>query len=333
MKKRIISMLAICVASVLLAGCTIGDTEYVLDVEAVVPKGNYVFSINGSKCTQEEAKMYLCNYQNLYGNEYGMNLWEHDFGAMNKDETLKAYVKDITLSQLANIICMNLLADVKEIKLTNVELKRVEEAANEYYYSLSQAELDYMGVDLENVKSYYERYAIAEKLYSTLTQGVNEEVSDDEARVIRVQQIYVSTREKALEVRDKLANGDDFASVASNYNEASSIETTVKRGDYPADVDFGAFNLDNGKQTGMIVASEGYYFIKCLSKYEEDLTEQNKLSIIAQRQKQQFDDVFHEFIVSSEFDLNEEIWKNIDIDTSGDITTNSFFVIYDKYFK
>ena len=333
MKKRIISVLAICVASALLAGCTIGDTEYVLDVEAVVPKGNYVFSINGSKCTQEEAKMYLCNYQNLYGNEYGMNLWEHDFGAMNKDETLKAYVKDITLSQLANIICMNLLADVKEIKLTNVELKRAEEAANEYYYSLSQAELDYMGVDLENVKSYYERYAIAEKLYSTLTQGVNEEVSDDEARVIRVQQIYVSTREKALEVRDKLANGDDFASVASNYNEASSIETTVKRGDYPADVDFGAFNLDNGEQTGMIAASEGYYFIKCLSKYEEDLTEQNKLSIIAQRQKQQFDDVFHEFIVSSEFDLNEEIWKNIDIDTSGDITTNSFFAVYDKYFN
>ena len=161
MKKRIIYVLAMCLASVLLAGCTIGDTEYVLDVEAVVPMGNYVFSISGSKCTQEEAKMYLCNYQNLYGNEYGMNLWEHDFGAMNKDETLKAYVKDITLSQLANIICMNLLADVKEIKLTNVELKRVEEAANEYYYSLSQAELDYMGVDLENVNSWCSVHVVA----------------------------------------------------------------------------------------------------------------------------------------------------------------------------
>ena len=333
MKKLTIGVLAIYLASILLTGCTIGDTEYVLDIEAVVPQGNHVFSINGSKCTQEEAKLYLCNYQNLYGNEYGMNLWEHDFGAMHEDETLEAYVKDITLSQLANIICMNLLADNKEIALTDVELKMVEVAANEYYNSLSKAEIDYMGIDLEQMKEAYERYAIAEKLYATLTQGVNEEVSDDEARVIRVQQIYVSAQEDALEVQKKLADGDDFASVASNYNEEDTIETTIKRGDYPYEVDLEAFNLDNGQQSGMIATSDGYYFIKCLSKFEKELTELNKVSIIAQRQKQQFDDVFHEFIVASEFVLNEEIWKDIDPDTSGAITTDSFFEVYDKYFN
>ncbi len=320
-------------ASVLLTGCTIGDTEYVLDIEAVVPQGNHVFSINGSKCTQEEAKLYLCNYQNLYGNEYGMNLWEHDFGAMQKDETLASYVKDITLSQLANIICMNLLADNKEITLTDVEKKMAEVAAKEYYESLSAAEIAYMGVDLEQMEEFYTRYAIAEKLYATLTQGVNEEVSDDEARVIRVQQIFVTVQEDALAVQKKLAAGDDFASVASNYNEADTIETTMKRGEYPSDVDEEAFNLDNGQQSDMIITTEGYYFIKCLSKFEAELTELNKLDIIAQRQKQQFDDVFHAFIVASEFDLNEQIWDDIDIDTSGNIKTDSFFEVYDKYFN
>ena len=73
--------------------------------------------------------------------------------------------------------------------------------------------------------------------------------------------------------------------------------------------------------------------MKCLSKYEEELTELNKIDIIAQRQKQQFDDVFHEFIVASEFDLNEQIWKDIDLDISGTIQTDSFFKVYDKYFK
>lgn len=333
MKRLTIGVLAIYLASILLTGCTIGDTEYVLDLEVVVPQGNHVFAINGSKCTQEEAKLYLCNYQNLYGSEYGMNLWEHDFGAMHEDETLEAYVKDITLSQLANIICMNLLADNKEITLTDVEQRMVGVAAEEYYKSLSQAELDYMGIDLELLKDCYERYAIAEKLYATLTQGVNEEVSDDEARVIRVQQIYVSKQETALEVQKKLAEGDDFASVASNYNEADTIETTIKRGDYPYEVDLEAFNLDNGQQSGMIATSNGYYFIKCLNKFERDLTEQNKLSIIAQRQKQQFDDVFHAFIVASEFELNEEIWDDIDPDTTGVISTDSFFEVYDKYFN
>ena len=333
MRKLTLGILAVYMASVLLTGCTIGDTEYVLDIEAVVPQGNHVFSINGSKCTQEEAKLYLCNYQNLYGNEYGMNLWEHDFGAMQKDETLASYVKDITLSQLANIICMNLLADNKEITLTDVEKKMAEVAAKEYYASLSAAEIAYMGVDLEQMEEFYTRYAIAEKLYATLTQGVNEEVSDDEARVIRVQQIFVTVQEDALAVQKKLAAGDDFASVASNYNEADTIETTMKRGEYPSDVDEEAFNLDNGQQSDMIITTEGYYFIKCLSKFEAELTELNKLDIIAQRQKQQFDDVFHAFIVASEFDLNEQIWDDIDIDTSGNIKTDSFFEVYDKYFN
>lgn len=333
MRKLTLGILAVYMASVLLTGCTIGDTEYVLDIEAVVPQGNHVFAINGSKCTQEEAKLYLCNYQNLYGNEYGMNLWEHDFGAMQKDETLASYVKDITLSQLANIICMNLLADNKEITLTDVEKKMAEVAAKEYYESLSAAEIAYMGVDLEQMEEFYTRYAIAEKLYATLTQGVNEEVSDDEARVIRVQQIFVTVQEDALAVQKKLAAGDDFASVASNYNEADTIETTMKRGEYPSDVDEEAFNLDNGQQSDMIITTEGYYFIKCLSKFEAELTELNKLDIIAQRQKQQFDDVFHAFIVASEFDLNEQIWDDIDIDTSGNIKTDSFFEVYDKYFN
>lgn len=331
MKKLSILVAVVCFFSSLLTGCTIGDTEYVLDLKSV-QQGNHVFAINGSKCTQEEAKLYLCNYQNIYGNEYGVNLWEHDFGAMHEDETLETYVKDVTLSELANIICMNLLAKERELELTETELRLVENAANEYYNSLSKDEIAYMGIDKNDLQSFYERYAIAQKLYNTLTQGVNEEVSDDEARVIRVQQIYVKNTDDAREVQDKLADGDDFASVASNYNEASTIETTMKRGDYPSEVDLIAFNLDNNEQSNMITTSEGYYFIKCLSKYEEDLTEQNKISIIAQRQKQQFDDVFREFIEASEFMLNEEIWDDIDLDTSGAIQTDSFFAVYDKHF-
>ena len=333
MKKVWISVLTICLLAAVLPGCTIGDTEYVLDLEVVVPQGNHVFSINGSKCSQEEAKLYLCNYQNLYGNEYGMNLWEHDFGAMHKDETLKAYVKDITLSQLANILCMNLLAQDKQIHLNSTEKKMAEAAAEEYYESLSPAEVDYMGVELADVQQFYEKYAVAEKLYAVLTQGVNEEVSDDEARVIRVQQIFVTSTEKAQEVQKKLADGDDFASVASNYNEANYIEITMKRGEYPQAVETAAYNLDNNQKSDMIVTTDGYYFIRCLSKYEQELTELNKLNIIAQRQKQQFDDVFYEFIVASEFELNGEIWEDISLDLSGSITTDRFFAVYDKYFE
>lgn len=328
-RKFALLMLTVCMLTSL-TGCSIGDMEFVLNIQQV--GRNHVFSINGTECTKEEAKLYLCNYQNIYGNEYGVNLWEHDFGSVVSDDTLENYVKDVTLSELANIMCMNLLAKEQGVTLTEEELNRVEKAANEYFNSLSKDEIAYMGIDWNELHECYEKYAIAQKLFDTLTEGVNEEVSDDEARVMRIQQIYVMAQEDAEEVLAKLEEGDDFASVASNYNEAGTIETTMKRGEYPAEVEALAFHLDNNEQTGMITTSDGYYFIKCISKLEAELTEQNKVNIIAQRRKEQFEDVFQEFVNAAEFALNEEIWDSIEIDTSGAITTDSFFAVYDRNF-
>ena len=41
---------------------------------------------------------------------------------------------------------------------------------------------------------------------------------------------------------------------------------------------------------------------------------------------------FQNFIDASEFVLNEEVWEDIELDTSGAITTDSFFRVYDACF-
>lgn len=332
MKKRIgVLIITVALLSGILSGCTIGNTEFVLDMNNV--GRNDVFSINGIDCTKEEVRLYLCNYQNLYGHEYGIDLWQHDFGGIPEEETLEYYVKEVTLAELANIFCMNQLAEASEITLTDEEMELVSKAADEYYASLSKEELKFMGMDKGELKEFYKKYAIAQKLYNTLTQGVNEEVSEDEARVVLIQQIFVKDEATAKAVVQKLNDGADFGSLASNYNEAESIEIHLPRGTYPDAVDNIVFNLDNDEISGMIETEDGYYFIKCLDKYVEDLTEANKQNIIVQRRKEQFDDVFQEFIENSDFDLNERVWESIVVDTSGVITTDSYFEVYDKYFQ
>ena len=82
----------------------------------------------------------------------------------------------------------------------------------------------------------------------------------------------------------------------------------------------------------MIATEDGYYFIKCLNKFDVELTEANKENIIVQRRKEQFEDKFTGFIEESKFELNEEVWADIEIDTSGVIKTDRFFAVYDKYF-
>lgn len=330
MKRKLVTLfMAVALLCSTITGCTIGDTEIVWNNNSV--GRNHVFSINGSRCTKEEAKLYLCNYQNIYGHEYGVNLWEYDYTQVEEGKTLADYVKAVTLSELSNIMCMQQLAEKQELTLTDEEKECVERAADEYYESLSKEEIEYIGLDKLKLKSYYERYALAKKLYLTLTQGINEEVSDDEARVIRVQQIFVKSSDVAKQVEQKLANGEKFDSIASNYNEAGTIEKNLARGEYPKEVDTVAFRLDDGEESGMITTEKGYYFIKCLNKFDAELTEANKANIIVKRRKEQFEDKFMEFIDESQFELNEDVWESIEIDTSGAIKTDSFFSVYDKY--
>ena len=331
MKNRVITFcLMVALLSSALTGCTIGNTEIVLDMNSV--GRNHVFSINGDKCSKEEARLYLCNYQNIYGSAYGMNLWDYDYSQMEEGTTLEDYVKDVTLTELVNVMCMEQLATQQEITLTEEETEKIEKAAEEYYETLSKEERSYIGVDKNKLKNFYQKYAIAQKLYRMLTQGINEEVSDDEARVIRIQQIFVKTEETALRVKEKLENKEKFENLASTYNEAGVIEKNLARGEYEEAVDEVVFRLDNDEVSGMITTEDGYYFIKCLNKFDEELTEENKKNIIVKRRKEQFDDRFSEFVDNSMFELNEKVWEDIKVDTSGNITTKSFFEIYEKYF-
>ena len=95
MKKRMLGAFAICcIMSMMLTGCQLGEKKFVLDLHRVGK--STVFSIDDTECYVKEAKLYLCNYKNLYGNEYGVNLWNYDFG----DESLDDYVKDVTIDEL-----------------------------------------------------------------------------------------------------------------------------------------------------------------------------------------------------------------------------------------
>lgn len=325
--RRILPILGLAVC--LLSGCRIGGKEYVLRAPKVI-EDTSVFRVNNTKTKLPEAMIYLCNYKNLYGSEYGIDLWSYDFG----EESLEAYVKDITIDELVRVTCMDLIAEQREMTLDDSEKELVAKAAEAYYASLSEEEITFMGVRQSDVENAYEHYALARKLYSTLTTGVEKEVSDDEARVISIQQIYLTDKENADLVEEKLAAGEDFLAVAGTYNEASNVEITVARGQLPEAVEQIAFDLDNNATSGRIEVDDSYYFIRCLNKFDEKLTEENKEIIRQRREKQQFEDAYAAFTEDAVYKLNEELWDSVTLDGMEDkISTNDFFALYDSYLE
>ena len=59
---------AVCMA-LLLSGCQIGDKEFVISKAL---NSRQVFKIGRSVCKLKEAKVYLANYQNIYGTAYSI---------------------------------------------------------------------------------------------------------------------------------------------------------------------------------------------------------------------------------------------------------------------
>lgn len=325
-RTRFVALIG-CIA-MLLTGCRIGNTQIVWK-NAKINSRKYVFQINDKTCDLKQAKLYLCNYQNLYGHVYGMDLWQYDFG----EESLEAYVKDVTIQELVRIAYMNLLAEQMNMSLSAEEETLVTQAAKAYYDSLTEAERTYMDVRQTDIDKAYREYALAKKLYDSLTEGIDEEVSDDEARVIRVQQIYVKDLEQARVVQEKLAEGNDFTAIAGVYNQAAEMERSVARDELPQEVENIAFNLENDAVSEMIETEDGYYFIKCISKLEEQLTEENKDIIREKRRMAQFDEAYQTYVESADFEMNDELWEEVRIEHSDEITTDSFFQVYTSYFE
>lgn len=309
--------------AVLLSGCQVGNTNIVL-LKPI--HFNQVFKIDDEVCGKKEAKVYLTNYMNIYGNAYGIHLWKQDI----ETEELAQYVKDVTVSQLSKVKCMNGIAREQDIELTEEEEKKVKEAAEAYYESLSKEERKYMGVRKSNIEDMYEEYWIAMKVYQSLMKGVDEEVSDDEARVIEAMQIFVTDKSRAKEVRKRLKNGEDFAAVAGAYNEKGKIELSFGREDMPEEVVKEAFELENEEISGTIETKDGYYFIKCVNKYNQELTDQNKKVILERRKQEAFHNVYDEYVANISTVFNEKMWKKVSVEPEETVETDSFFEVIDK---
>ena len=226
---------------------------------------------------------------------------------------------------------MYLFALEKGITLTDQELAACKEAAEAYYASLSDAEKEYIGADVEVIEAAYVHYTYANDLYNTMTEGGVFEISDDAARVMDAYVIRTSEESNAKMAYADLQDGEEFLAVASIYAEQSTITTSISRSSYNDTLVSAAFALEEGAYTEVLAGEDGYYIIYCVSKYNEDLTEENRALLVRLAQEEAFDESYEEFAAGLYWEFNSELWDSLVPPVSGEITTTDFFKIYNQY--
>lgn len=309
--------------AVLLGGCK--NTKIVLTTGLA---SDELFRIGNVSCMLPEALVYLNNQKNQYENVYGIEMWEHDFGAM----TLEDYLKNQVVSQLAQVKSMVLLAAEQGIVLSEDETEKARAAAAEYFSSLEDEEIRALKIDQDAVQKMYEDYCLSHKAYDRITEDSAVEISDDEARIIQLQQIFVPEERLAQELKHKLDEGEDFEGLASNYSKASQTTLTLARGDKGGEYESAAFELDNEEISDVLAQDGGYYILKCLSTYLEEESEANKVRVEQQQKSERFREIYSELMGDTLSEFQEKLWEEVHFSDYEDVKTDSFFEIYKKYF-
>lgn len=302
---------------------------------------NEVFRIEDQVCTKEELMVYLTNIQNQYETVYGEEIWK----AEHEGITLEENIKETVLAKIAQVKTMVLMAKERELVLTEEEENRVVQAALQYFSSLNAKETEILGVTQEIIEELYREYALANKLYQTIIREINPEISDDEARILTVQQIYLNAgseteaanREelyrKALEIRVLATDGNhDFEDLAAQYSDATAVTVSFGKGETDKAVEEAAFMLETGQISEVVESEGGYYIMKCISTFDRDETDANKVKILEQRRNSAFGKEYDAFVGTLARQLNEELWEEIALIRDSQVTTESFFEVYNSYF-
>ena len=327
-----------------LTGCG-GDTKLVFTTGL---SGNQLFKIGSTTCTTPEIMVYLTSFYNQYVDTYGQEMWQHDFGGVS----LENHVKDIVLSKMAQIKIMNLMAQERRITLDAKEKDKISEAAKVYYSLLSDELKETEKITMDVVENVFEEYTLANKVYTSITNASDIEISDDEARTVAVELIYFrnwkykNTEKVALndsekmkvlrtakEILSKINNGEDFATLATQYSEDKQVLKNYARGRVEPEFEELIFSMDKGELSDIKEFSDGYYIIKCVSTMDYEATQKNKIVLAERRMQEAFGEAYTEIASNTHSQFRDKKWDTITLNEEIHRTEANFFDIYQEYIK
>lgn len=331
MRKRLqrIVLLVLTAALLVTSGCGVGIrfTTGLSDHE--------LFKLNKDICTSSEAMVFVLNQKKKYETTYSQDVWAVSVEGKTFEQIMKKSLEDF----LARMKSMVLMADSYHIVLSEEEERRLSLAAETYMAGIPEETKEKTGLTEGAVRQAFSDYFLANKVMTQMTQAVNTEISEDEARIVKYDQIFIKTADKTSEQKteaeakaakllEDLTAGADFTALQAVNNESLESTLSLARGEADPRIEQIVFGLSNGQVSELIRTEEGMYLIRCISNYDPVTTAENKEKMIRSRKEEAFHQYYDEFLKTIIAEYNEKAWDLVSYaEDYGDYSAD-FYEIY-----
>lgn len=272
-------------------------------------------------------------YDDFYVAYFGESVWDTDmygYGTTNEDD-LKASVMESLYSMYA---MKNHMADYG-VEITSEDVEAISAAAEKFISSNSAEAIEALGAEREIVETYLTLLTIQSRMYNEIIKDADTNVSDEDAKTSVYSQVYVSktsykdeegnsveyTEEELKTLKETVAafvadaKKDGLAAAAEEYgysvssgkfNTASTLVEGVKTA-------LGAMT-ENGQVSDLIETDSTYYVVQMDEVMNADATEENRQSIISERETALYTEVVQGYLEEMNWELNRKVWAQITFD-------------------
>ena len=300
---------------------TIGDEEVTLGV------ANFY-----ARMTQGQYETYYAGMMGMTGED----MWTQE---VEEGKTYEQAVKESIMTELENLYLISQHAAEYEVALTEDEEDAIKEAAKQFDENNSDETKEVVSGYRKDIEKYLELLTIQNKMADKMKEGVDEEVSDEEAAQKAMKYVYFSfsstddsgntvdlsdeeketLREDAQTLADRVKDGENMTEVAEEMgltvNDLTfDEESTGPNEDLVAEVN--GFT-EEGECTDPIESDLGLYVGQLTSLLDRDATDQEKNNIVEERRQEQYNSLLEEWRDAVTIEVDDKVWEKVDFNDVG----------------
>ena len=316
-----------------LTGCTSFDND---DAVATVGKEEIPAGVANFYARMQQAQ-YETYYAPMMGTT-GEALWQQE---MEEGKTYEESTKETLLLNLENLYLIRQHAEEYEVALTEEDTKAIEEVAKKFDEDNALEEKEAVSGYKKYIEEYLELVTIQSRMDPKMKEGVNEDVSDEEAAQKSMKYVYFpysttdadgNTKDLTEDEKKELKKTAQTFADTLKVSETKDIDALAQKGGYEVktttfDSESTAPNADlvkaldalttEGDVTDVIESDYGIYVGKLTSLLDREATDTEKTNIVAQRKQEQYDSLLADWRKETEITENKKVWNKIDFEKQG----------------